>query len=692
MFGDPGEEYGDKLVYQALDKLSDDFIVYSQPKLVHRREVAYPDYVIIYRPWGVFVIEVKDWVSIIDRDRKNAKVHRIKTGKEEWDTSPVEQARNACFVLVKMLKADRDLRNHAGKLDFAYAYGGALPHLPTPTITWLENAWGENTLLGRDDLSEERLQKRLEQIPVPFRVKLTERQVQSIRAILDARNKVIDKNTGGFLGVYDEPQEQIIKEPLEIKSGESDDSKGAEQMDFGIDQKPSIEKRAKILRTDLPENVAKIVSKTGVRLVRGFAGTGKTDVLILRAHHLFEKYPHIRILVTTFNRPVFEQRLVPELRDVGSRVDVSTFDTLCSTIYKAKHGQWVKPQSTEGIIAKLVEEHPQIDEIGRKFLSDEFIWMKETERTERQKYVDSVRDGRGSFSKRVFSKRQKHQIFDLFEAYQERLADIPAHDWVDLHEKVARYLKEGIKPDKKFHAILIDEAQHFAPTWMTILYYFLEPDGNIFVCDDPSQSVYRYFSWRQKGVDVVGRTKWLRVPYRNTRQIFQAAYSLISANPTAKELLSENGSEIVPEIEEDSMRDGPRPQVLCFSNIKQEREFIVREIEKLIQEKGLLPVEIGILHEKKHVLDSIRNDIPKNVQLQNMKRQTGLEYKAVFIPQVHQNIDRDIEASWEEDQARQQIMFYMAITRARNYVYLSYTQKWPKVLEPLRPFVRWVDQ
>jgi hypothetical protein len=44
----------------------------------------------------------------------------------------------------------------------------------------------------------------------------------------------------------------------------------------------------------------------------------------------------------------------------------------------------------------------------------------------------------------------------------------------------------------------------------------------LFLADDPMQSIYRYYSWREKGVPVAGRTRWLRIPYRNTREIYQA--------------------------------------------------------------------------------------------------------------------------------------------------------------------------
>jgi superfamily I DNA/RNA helicase len=225
---------------------------------------------------------------------------------------------------------------------------------------------------------------------------------------------------------------------------------------------------------------------------------------------------------------------------------------------------------------------------------------------------------------------------------------------------------------------------------MRIVTRLLKPGGHLFLCDDPSQSVYRYYSWRQKGVEVRGRTRWLRIPYRNTRQIFEAAYTLIADDPLAQRLLAECGEGVHPDLDSAAMRDGPRPQVHCFPSWAAEREFVVQEIETLVRQAGMLPTEIGILHEKKHVHDRYRPLVPQGVQLYEVKRQTGLEYKAVFIPKLQDMFDRTGDISWEEHVGRERLKSYMTMTRARTRLYLLYEGKWPRLLEPIRPYVDWI--
>ena len=689
VYGHPCDE-AEQLVCQALHALPDECIVYAEPKLVYQDQVRYPDFVVVYHKWGVIVLEVKDWIEVVDRDRKRARV-RQRDDQLAWRESPVEQARTAAHVLNNMLEKDQDLRDYAGRREFYYAYAGVLPYLPSATIGWLEEAWGQSYLLGQDNLRRDLITGSIARIPTPGRIVLDERQVRAICATIDGRNKNVDQATGEFKGVYDRVQESISKEPLVPTIVPSQAAEPPVQASFAAGIAPSAEARKHRLEAGMPDEAVTLTSAPHVRLVRGFAGTGKTDVLILRAHYLREQHPELDILVTTFNDPLYANRLEPELRDLKPHVDVIKFDTLCAHIYQKRHRTWRNPQDTGGLVARMARNHPLIDELGRSFITDEFIWMKETGRTERERYVEQAREGRGGVSGRTLGRTTKEGIFDLFEAYQRELDELPACDWVDLHERTLRYLQEGIQPDNLYDAILVDEAQHFAPTWMRITTRLLKPGGSLFLCDDPSQSVYRYYSWRQKGVEVRGRTRWLRVPYRNTRQIFRAAYALIADNPVAQRLLAECGEGVQPDLDCTAMRDGPLPQVHRFSSWAAEREFAVREIEALIRHAGILPHEIGILHEKKHVHKRYRPLVPQGVQLYEVKRQTGLEYKAVFIPRVQDLFDRAGGISWEEYVGRERLKSYMTMTRARTRLYLLYENRWPRLLEPIRPYVEWIE-
>lgn len=682
MIGLPGPEKGDQLVYEKLVQgLPDGAIVYAQPTFALREEMRKPDYVVIYERWGVVVLEVKDWKFVKELNRTEAHVVRVNR-EEAWETSPVVQARTAAELLARILQNSPDLLNYAGKLDFSYAYGAVLPFVSRKTLDWMIDSWG-SYLIGAQDLSAYAIAKRIESLPVPFRTIMSPRQVSVARAVVDPTNIVENPYTQEFKGIYSTPQETIAKEPLQ-NTAIPPLSEQAIQTEFKISLQPPSTKRRTILETGTPDEVLHLREDASVRLVRGFAGTGKTDVLILRVHHLYREHPNARILVTTFNRGIFEERLQPELQALSDRVDVCTFDQLCRDVYVKRHGTWNTPQNTQGMLAHLSERQPTIgiSEYGIDFLADEFTWMKETGRTDQQSYVEQVREGRGGKDGRTLSKHMKEEVFTLFEAYQNELISIPAFDWIDLHDRALSYLRQEIDAPTTYDAILVDEAQHFAPGWMQILYYYLNQRGHIFLCDDPSQSVYRTFSWRQKGVNVVGRTRWLRVPYRNTRQIFQAAWALIEKDSAALNLLYETSDSILPDLSDTAIRTGGKPQIHRFPTWELERQFVAETIENLVRD-GVLPSEICILHTERHVIDRYREILPDSVKVRTALEQTGNEFRCVIVPKVQELSSKHRENQWQEDQSRQRFDFYMIMTRARDLLILCYQQKWPKALQPV---------
>jgi len=692
IYGVPGEEIGDQQVYKVLADLPNDFHIYAQPPLIHHDQRRDPDYVIVHKKAGVIVLEVKDWVNIPSVGSNYAMVQRRFSDEPEKETSPVEQARKAAFLLEDMLKEDEDLRNHAGKLEFPYRYAGFLPRITISYLQRIKKKWGNSCVFGQPDLDPSILAEKLLRISIPFDNKgeMTPKQVRAACAVIDQELKVMDPITHEFRGIYDETQEEIAKESLNQDNNNNVRNDRQQSELFSAVGMIDPDQRIKHLEREMPPDAADLKSNANIRLLRGFAGTGKTDVLVLRANYLHKQNNDIDILVNTFNKPIIEQRLQPELAHLD-RVDVVNFDKLCAEIHRAKLGELSSAQNTEGILKKMAKTNPKIKKWGIDFLCDEFQWMKEIGRVRREDYINNVREGRGGVQGKTLSQEMKSEVFDIFQNYQKELSYIPAHDWVDRRNMTLEFLQGGITPEKKYDVILVDEAQHFAPNWMDILYYFLKSNGSMFICDDPSQSVYRFFSWRQKGVDVVGRTRWLRIPYRNTRQIFKAAFSLIADDRLARQLLSEDEAEKLETIDDYELRNGPKPKVFCFPDVSSEAEFIKSKIDMLMDE-GVRPNEIGVLHTQSYVVKKFQRLLPREVNVFEARRRTGLEYPFVFIPQVQKLFDRDTDLSWDEDQSRQRMLMYMMMSRARTDLYLSYQQKWPKNFNAFKAYVTWCDE
>jgi hypothetical protein len=339
--------------------------VYAQPILTHETEQRYPDFVIVGKDLGFAVLEVKDWVKIEKIFPNKVYVWDSKLGSRE-EEPPHLQARKAAHVLVNKLQQDTDLITHAGKLPFPYRYVGILPFQPLSTITQLSKVWGEGYVLGESDIKNaNELKAKLLNLPVPQKnfTNLTQKQFDAIRAAINPQLILRESISNSVKGILDELQEKVIYEPLTI----------------------------------LQEQAEKQAQEVGiyVRLVRGAAGTGKTDVLILRVKWLAKEHPEKTILVTTFNKPLSQERLQPSLAELPN-VHVKTFDVLCAELFKQKY-HWSSPQNPLGVIANLEIEGEQplrylIKKYGKEFIVDEITWMKESGRTTAEDYINLPRE------------------------------------------------------------------------------------------------------------------------------------------------------------------------------------------------------------------------------------------------------------------------------------------------------------
>jgi superfamily I DNA/RNA helicase len=106
--------------------------------------------------------------------------------------------------------------------------------------------------------------------------------------------------------------------------------------------------------------------------------------------------------------------------------------------------------------------------------------------------------------------------------------------WHEYWERVPTLLLDAYASSQArtgtYQAILVDEGQDFANDWYRVILKGLDPSSNsLFIALDSSQNIYnRKTSWRELGVDIVGHSRVLRVNYRNTRPILDAAYRMIS--------------------------------------------------------------------------------------------------------------------------------------------------------------------
>lgn len=248
----------------------------------------------------------------------------------------------------------------------------------------------------------------------------------------------------------------------------------------------------------------------------------------------------------------------------------------------------------------------------------------------------------------------------------------------EIPQLLLRAYDQGRLRPGAYQAILVDEGQDFADDWYRALLRALDPQTNsLFIAIDSSQAIYkRKVSWREIGVQIVRRARVLRVNYRNTAEVLAAAYGMIreldSAGMTAREM----GQEYV--VPERALRHGPQPEIRRFRSLEASRRHALEWIQGRLA-LGVVPGEILVLAaEASEVagLASQLNDqgIPARilgrkgptgtVRLSTVHGSKGLDADSVLFLDAHQ-LER-------HDEAEARRLFYIAMTRARNGLCISY--------------------
>ncbi len=318
---------------------------------------------------------------------------------------------------------------------------------------------------------------------------------------------------------------------------------------------------------------------------------------------------------------------------------------------------------------------------------------------------------------------EPEDLFDFIQQGETDTINCPVevynfHEWLrncfrmkeeaipGLIEKIIK--KEAIVP--KYDAILIDEGQDFEPEWLRLLSMCLNPDTQcLLLVEDRAQTIYkRRISLAQEtGLDFRGRSRILTINYRNTAQIVKFAWEFFQNHSQLQNKVQAGyteGVEIIPP--QATKRRGPEPVIIQCQGFSKEMELVLQEIHKLVNEKKLALHEIAILYrvkqthqtsyidiitrklaEKKINFDwltenpeSKRNFVRQDnrVKITTIESAKGLDFRAVFIVNIENMPFPLVEAD-----EREVSLFYIGMTRALDYLYLTYSgqSKFTKFLD-----------
>lgn len=138
-----------------------------------------------------------------------------------------------------------------------------------------------------------------------------------------------------------------------------------------------------------------------------------------------------------------------------------------------------------------------------------------------------------------------------------------------------------------------------------------------------------------------------------------------------------------PDLTSEYLTSGPQPQIRRFDSEKDEFNFIAGEIRWLLR-NGVDAMQIAVLHRRRPGTRKLRSHLRGlGVDAATFHSLTGLEFDTVFITQAQYAFPESILDS-EHTLSEERRLFHMSMTRARERLYLSYENRWPEPLAPVR--------
>ncbi|WP_164904726.1 UvrD-helicase domain-containing protein [Streptomyces cyaneus] len=469
----------------------------------------------------------------------------------------------------------------------------------------------------------------------------------------------------------------------------------------------------------------------GSAKVTGGPGTGKTVVALHRVRHLVDRLPpgHTRpVLLTTYNTNLALD-LKERLRLLGGdellrRVDVKSVDALAREIVQESRLDVGRPLDDDAAMNlwHVVRAETGL-EYDADFLDSEFKHVILANRCGSwEAYRRVGRSGRGRLSN-----AQKHEVWQLAEAYKAHLATAPrrttyaliADQAADLElqrmariEEQARYKDEqggrdlvhreagsGMWLKPRYQHIVVDEAQDLSAShWRMLRAMVGKGPNDIFLVGDAHQRIYgsRVVLGHQ-GIEIRGRaSRRLTLNYRTTRQILSSANRLIEGASfddldvgtdsldgyrsvltglapqfwRAPDRLTEMRA-VATLIRERHDSHGTPYSAMAVS--VPDRDSVGEFANVFIKEFHLPAVELG--------KDGVRSDTDA-VRIGTMHRFKGLEFQRVFLTSVgegqvpHQRIEQYRVTNpdrYKQEEQKARSLVFVAATRARDELIVTWS-------------------
>jgi superfamily I DNA/RNA helicase len=459
-------------------------------------------------------------------------------------------------------------------------------------------------------------------------------------------------------------------------------------------------------------------SYAGPFRLSGGAGTGKTVVLLHRASMLARRSPDSRVLLTTFTKNLADQlrtdlsRLDPglpyaaDLAEPG--VSVYGIDALASAVLRragtdiATDAEAVLGAATTQVSGRTAGTAWQdaVDAAGgtlpaplrsTQFLAAEYAQVVLPNRiTSREAYYKVRRPGRGV----ALDRAKRAAVWDVVEAYRAQARIAGSVDFAEAATIAAAHLRRVATAHGTFIAdhVLVDEGQDLGPAhWQLMRALAGEHADDLFIAEDSHQRIYgQRIVLSQFGIRVVGRSQRLTLNYRTTAQNLAYAINVLRGG-TYVDL--EDAAESSAAYR--SARSGPVPRLIPCATLSEELDRAADLIRSWVAETDA-PETIAVLVREQRQRDRVVTGLaergvtvravdrehikPGQPVAMTMHRAKGTEFSRVLLFGVDQGtIPRPLrdeqyaEEAWADALLRERSLLYVAATRARDELAVSWS-------------------
>jgi superfamily I DNA/RNA helicase len=435
-------------------------------------------------------------------------------------------------------------------------------------------------------------------------------------------------------------------------------------------------------------------------VVLGTAGSGKTTIALLRAHHL-ANIPHAgRVLLVTFNRA-----LVEHMRGMNSarsaKLVIENYHKFARGYLNSKgkmpprNGIVNDSDEKACYISQAVEffkaQYPNESTLKRpnEFFVSEITFIQQFGFADLPTYYEAERIGRATAN---IKRENRKWIFEVYEKYIELRENAGRkYDWDDLALYVFGELQYD-DTERHYTHIIVDEGQDFSPMMIKSLVDAVADGGSFTFFGDVAQQIYgSRLSWRDSGINA-DRIWRFDVNYRNPSTIVAFAKDITKSVYWRQDVdMIEASTQIA---------EGPKPILGKFSHRQHEMTWVAENAIKngkiastviICRNRTDINSFMAVLKHMGSHATEIDKDTPgyahiKTVYLSTFHAAKGLEFDHVFVPFLAADKfpDRNAVANaMSEDEAYvdEIKLLYVAATRSRYGLYMTYSD----TLSPLFP-------